>query len=92
MSSSGEVASARGEVDEVSASPTLTTQHTETMTDKEATSGPVTQSTEKTGGIQGAGPADSSANLTTATTIVVAGASGDLAKKKVRPTLPLHST
>lgn len=60
------------------------------MSDKDATTGPVQQSTEKTGGITGAGASDASAALTKNTTIVVGGASGDLAKKKVRQTDPVN--
>ncbi|GAA6033856.1 hypothetical protein JCM8097_000372 [Rhodosporidiobolus ruineniae] len=57
------------------------------MSDKDAQAGPVAQSEQKTGAIAGANAGDESRSLTNSTTIVVGGASGDLAKKKTFPAL-----
>ncbi|GAA6017648.1 hypothetical protein JCM10207_001235 [Rhodosporidiobolus poonsookiae] len=56
------------------------------MSDKDATTGPVAQSEAKTGAVVGAGT-EGDHSLRNNTTIVVGGASGDLAKKKTFPAL-----
>ncbi|GAA5893840.1 hypothetical protein JCM6882_003108 [Rhodosporidiobolus microsporus] len=55
------------------------------MSDKDAQTGPVAQSESKTGEVLGS--SSGGHQLTNATTIVVGGASGDLAKKKTFPAL-----